>query len=141
MTGADALQPGMFVQARGTNRSVTAGAAGGVVGAFLADRKKHAGHRGVRDTNYLYFGPAALTVYRAKQRLLRGGFAATDEVVAAAPRENVTAVARKHGLRGWVTISFADGTAWEFDVPKRRENRSGEAALDLLAATVATERG
>jgi hypothetical protein len=122
--GAEVL--GAFVEPRGMVRSILAGTVGrevlGAVGGFSAQHaaeSRHAGSSPIRagQIAYLRLNSEELTLFRAK----RGAFRpkATDEVIAVAPRASVSAAALERGrLAGVLQATFADGSTWEFDVPK-----------------------
>ena len=92
------------------------------MGGFSAQHaaeSRHAGSSPIRagQIAYLRLNGEELTLFRAK----RGAFRpkATDEVIAVAPRASVSAAALERGrLAGVLQATFADGSTWEFDVPK-----------------------
>jgi hypothetical protein len=58
----------------------------------------------------------------------------TEEVIAAAPREAVRGAAIEKGrIAGVLKVSFEDGSAWEFDVPKVHLKGAQEIEAALAA--------
>ena len=117
---------GTFVEPRGMIRSIVAATAGrevlGALGSISAERAASAGTEGASplkkgDIAYLSVSSDQVLLCKAK----RGAFKPkpTDEVIAAAPREAVRGAAIEKGrIAGVLKVSFEDGSAWEFDVPK-----------------------
>jgi hypothetical protein len=117
---------GTFVEPRGMVRSIVAATVGrevlGAVGSASAQHaveSKNAGSSPIRagQIAYLALSGEELTLFRAK----RGAFRpkATDEVIAVAPRESVSAAGLERGrLAGVLEVTFADESTWAFDVPK-----------------------
>ena len=107
-------------------RSIVAGTVGrevlGAVGgasAQLASESRDAGSSPIRAGQIAYLGLSSeeLSLFRAK----RGAFRpkATEEVIATAPRTSVSTASLERGrLAGVLEVTFADGSAWAFDVPK-----------------------
>jgi F0F1-type ATP synthase membrane subunit c/vacuolar-type H+-ATPase subunit K len=94
------------------------GAAGGALGSGKAAKA------GVADRAETpeFKGQALLTltdVDVALVKLKQGALSAKPtEVIARAPREQVTGVTLASGLVPKLSISFADGSAWSMDVPR-----------------------
>jgi hypothetical protein len=134
MTAPDTEIAGMFVQGRGTQRSIVAGAAGGVIGAIAASRGRTGGPLRVRQVGYLSVRGDQLILFEGKYRAMLGGFKALDGVVATAPRTSVAGAWWEMGRVGGVfEVAFTDGSLWEFDVPKVG-NKLASRAADALGA-------
>ncbi len=126
-------------------RSIVASTAGrevlGMVGAAAASAAASKGTEGSSplasgQIAYLAVGTEELTLYRAK----RGAFRpkATGEVIAAAPRDDVSAASVERGRLGAVLeVRFSDGQAWAFDVPK--VHRGGAEAIASALAGPAND--
>jgi len=132
---------GIFVQGSGTGRSIIAGAAGGALASIAADRLGRKGDGdgegplGARQLGYLSVGPEQVVLYRAKRKVLIGGFNATDEVLATLNRAEVAgATVEKGKLLGTLRVSFTDGSGWVFEVPKVG-NKTADRAVAALAHT------
>ncbi len=115
-----------FVEPRGTIKSIIVGTIGREIGGGLTATTAS---RGIEENSagaspltkgqlgYLVALDDQIVLYRAK----RGAFKpkATDEVFATAPRESTTgAELERKKLSGVLTVRFADGSEWSFDVPK-----------------------
>ena len=115
-----------FVEPRGMVRSAVAATAGrqvlGAVGAMSAEHAAGAGTQGASPLKKGDIGHFSVTrddVVLCKAK--RGAFKPkpTDEVIASAPRATVrTATVEKGKLAGVLQVTFEDGSAWAFDVPK-----------------------
>lgn len=115
-----------FVEPRGMVRSIVAATAGrellGALGALSAERAASARTEGASplkkgEIAQLTVSPDQLTLCKAK----RGAFKPkpTGEVIASAPRAAVRgAVVDKGRIAGVLEVTFEDGSAWAFDVPK-----------------------
>jgi hypothetical protein len=115
-----------FVEPRGMIRSVIAATAGrqvmGALGAVSAERAAGAGTEGASplkkgEIAHLSVSPDEVVLCKAK----RGAFKPkpTDEVIASAPRTAVRgAKVDKGRLASVLEVSFDDGSAWAFDIPK-----------------------
>jgi hypothetical protein len=115
-----------FVEPRGTITSIIAGTIGReVAGGLAATTASHdvdAQNAGASpltagQLGYLVAQDDQVVLYRAK----RGAFKPkpTEEVVATAPRDSMTgAELDRKKLSGVLTLRFADGGEWTFDVPK-----------------------
>ena len=132
---------GTFVEPRGMIRSIVAATAGrevlGALGSISAERAAAAGTEGASplgkgDIAYLSVSDDQVTLCKAK----RGAFKPkpTEEVIAAAPREAVRGAAIEKGrIAGVLKVSFEDGSAWEFDVPKVHLKGAQEIEAALAA--------
>jgi hypothetical protein len=128
-----------FVEPRGMVRSIVAATAGrevlGALGSLSAERAASAGTEGASplkkgDIAYLSVSADQVTLCKAK----RGAFKpkATDEVIAAAPREAVRgATVEKGRIAGVLEVSFDDGSSWAFDVPKVHLKGAQQIATQL----------
>jgi hypothetical protein len=130
-----------FVEPRGMVRSIVAATAGrevlGALGAITGERAASAGTEGASP---LKKGEIAhLSVSRDELRLCkakRGAFKPkpTDQIIAAAPRAAVrTARVEKGRLAGVLEVSFEDGSAWAFDVPKVHLSGAQQIASELAS--------
>ena len=128
MTISERSQPvaATFVEPRGMIRSVVGDVAGrqilGAVGGITASAMTS---HGLSDASPLKKGEIAYLLVSQDQvalcRAKRGAFRPkpTEEVIAAAPRGVVRSAMLDRGrIAGVLTISFKDGSSWEFDVPK-----------------------
>lgn len=126
---------GIFVQARGTGRSLVAGSAAGAVGALATSGGASASPLAVRQLGYLSVAPDRVTLFGAKRKVLLGGFKATDEVLAEVPQSSIDDAQLEHGrLLGTLTMRFRDGTTWTFEVP-RVGNKTADQAAASMGAT------
>jgi hypothetical protein len=106
---------GTFVEPRGMIRSAVASAAGGLVGAVAATATTGPLRKG--EIGYLGVFPGEVVLFAAK----RGAFKPkpTTNVIATAPRSSVrSAQIDKGRIAGLLDITFADGTAWQFEIPR-----------------------
>jgi hypothetical protein len=112
------------VEPRGGIRSVVAKAAGGqalgAVGSALAGAAAKPSDASPLDAGKIAFlavFPDELVLFAGK----RGAFKPkpTEDVIASAPRASVaSAELERKKMAGVLTISFADGASWAFDMPK-----------------------
>ena len=135
---------GTFVEPRGMILSVIArgtghvfGAASRAVGAAMSDHaeRERAGSSPLAKGDIAYLGVTAdfVILFRAKRGLLKPK--ATDEVIATAPRaEAASATVEGARLGSVLTISFGDGSAWSFDIPKIHLKGAREIASTLAPA-------
>ena len=130
---------GTFVNPRGMAKRMTASVAGqvmggaaGAVAAAMAGDHPYDGTPAVPNFGRVGFVAASedeIALVRTKSGLLR--MKITSEVLARAPRSNVTSVELDQGLLlSKLKLVFNDGVTWEFDVPKA--NR--KAAQELVRA-------
>jgi hypothetical protein len=139
MSSSDHSLAATFVEPRGMVRSIVAATAGrevlGAIGALSAERAASAGTDGASplkkgDIAHLSVSHDELRLCKAK----RGAFKPkpTDEVIAAAPRAAVrTATVEKGRIAGVLEVSFEDGSAWAFDVPKVHLKGAQQIACEL----------
>jgi hypothetical protein len=129
---------GTWVNNKGTAKRLVASVAGrelaGAVGSVAAD--SIAGHSsgGVADTPdfgrdaYLAISETEIALVKTKQGLMK--LKITDDVHARAARIEVTHAELGSGkLACPLTITFADGSRWELDVP-----RGGKSAAEKLVS-------
>jgi hypothetical protein len=126
-----------FVNARGLLRSSVARVAGhellGPLGQLAADaavREKPEAKLRARQLGYLTVFPQDLVLFKAKV----GAFArkTTTEVLAAAPRTEVSSADLKHGVMAVLQVNFTDGSKWEFDIPAI-DRAAASAVITALA--------
>jgi hypothetical protein len=113
-----------YVEPRGAIRSVIAKTVGrelgGAVGqAVVGSAAEQADASPVEKGKIAFLAvfPDELVLFAGK----RGAFKPkpTGDVIASAPRASVaSAQLERHGLSGALTVSFADGGSWAFDMPK-----------------------
>lgn len=120
-------------------RSAVAATAGrqvlGALGSMSAERAAGAGTEGASplkkgEIAHLSVSRDQIMLCKAK----RGAFKPkpTDEVIASAPRAAVrSATVEKGKLAGVLQVSFEDGSAWAFDVPKVHLKGAQEIAGEL----------
>jgi hypothetical protein len=130
-----------FVEPRGMIRSVVAATAGremlGALGAITAEKAATSGTAGASplkkgEIAHLSVSPDQVVLCKAK----RGAFKPkpTDEVIACAPREAVrSATVEKGRIAGVLQVTFEDGSAWAFDVPKVHLKGAQEIAGELAS--------
>jgi hypothetical protein len=139
MQDSDQTLAATFVEPRGMVRSIVAATAGrevlGALGALTAERAASAGTEG---SSPIKKGEIAhLSVSRDELRLCkakRGAFKPkpTDELIASAPRAVVRgAVVEKGRIAGVLEVSFEDGSAWAFDIPKIYLKGAQQIATEL----------
>ena len=126
---------GTMVNPRGFGKKASVGAVGGVVGAVAATA---VASRSSKASDVPAFGRVAyLAATEAEVGLIKAKSGAlkmkvTDEVLARAPRAELAAVELKDGrLISHMRLQFADGTLWEFDVPKIGKKNAKELVFAL----------
>lgn len=135
--GIDGEIAGIFVKGSGTLRLTVAKSVGGVLGAVAAGGGRGPGPLGANDVGYISVGQDSLTLVRAKQRVLRGGFEALDETLAAVPRSRVIGSSYDKGkVMGTLEIAFDDGSSWLFEIPKAGNKGAAAAAAAIAASTL-----
>jgi hypothetical protein len=94
------------------------GAAGGALAGGKASKKGAAGRAETPE----FKGQALLALTDSEVALVRlktGAISAKpSEVIARAPRDQVTSATLSSGLVPKLSISFSDGSAWSMDVPR-----------------------
>jgi len=113
-----------YVEPRGAIRSVIAKTVGrelgGAVGQMVAgSAAEQADASPVQKGKIAFLAvfPDELVLFAGK----RGAFKPkpTEDVIASAPRASVASAGlERKGLSGALTIAFADGASWAFDMPK-----------------------
>jgi hypothetical protein len=109
-------------------RSAVASAAGGVVGALAATATTGPLRKG--EIGYLGIFPIEVVLFAAK----RGAFKPkpTTNVIATAPRSSVrSAQIAKGRIAGLLDITFADGTAWQFEIPRVHLGGANQVVSEL----------
>jgi hypothetical protein len=113
---------GTMVNPRGFTKKVSAGALGGVVGAVaataVASRSSQAADvPAFGRVAYLAASETEVALIKAKSGALK--MKVTGEVLARVPRAEIESVDLHDGkLISHLRLQFANGTVWEFDVPK-----------------------
>ncbi len=143
MQSTEQVLAATFVEPRGMIRSVVAATAGrevlGALGAISAEQAAASGTAGASplkkgEIAHLSVSRDQIVLCKAK----RGAFKPkpTDEVIASAPRAAVRAATVEKGkIAGVLQVSFEDGSAWAFDVPKVHLKGAGEIAGELASGT------
>jgi hypothetical protein len=126
---------GTMVNPRGFGKKVSVGAVGGAIGALAATA---VASRSSRASDAPAFGRVAylaateteVGLIKAKSGALK--MKVTDEALARAPRAELQAVELKDGkLISYMRLQFANGTVWEFDVPKIGKKNAKELVFAL----------
>jgi hypothetical protein len=126
---------GTMVNPRGFGKKVSVGAVGGAIGALAATA---VASRSSRASDAPAFGRVAylaateteVGLIRAKSGALK--MKVTDEALARAPRAELHAVELRDGkLISYMRLQFANGTVWEFDVPKIGKKNAKELVFAL----------
>src|SRR4051794_39538126 len=131
---------GTYVNPRGMAKKmvtrVAASQAAGMVGGVAAGVATGSERAGVADSPdfgrdaYLAVSERDLALVKTKQGVMK--LKITDEVIARAPRSEVTSAQVGDGkLACPLTISFANGATWEMDVP-RAGKRAAKAVVTAL---------
>jgi hypothetical protein len=113
---------GAMVNPRGFGKKATVGAIGGVVGAVAASAvasrsSKASDVPAFGRVGYLAASETDVALIKTKSGALK--MKVTDEALARAPRDELETVELKDGkLISHLRLQFANGTVWEFDVPK-----------------------
>jgi hypothetical protein len=126
---------GTMVNPRGFGKKASVGAIGGVVGAVAATA---VGSRSSKASDVPAFGRVAyLAASETEVALIKTKSGAlkmkvTDEVLTRAPRAELETVELKDGkLISHMRMQFANGTVWEFDVPKIGKKNAKEFVFAL----------
>jgi hypothetical protein len=131
---------GTWVNRRGTAKklvsAVTGSQLGGAVGSFAAERAAGRSSAVLTETpefgrdGYLAVGEDDVALVQVKQGLMK--MRVTDEVVARAARGEVARVELGSGkLACPLTITFSDGSRWEFDVPRAGRSAAQRVVISL----------
>jgi hypothetical protein len=139
MSQADAAIAGTFVQPRGSIQSQIYASTGGALGVVAASAAAEGGVDGASplqegQLTYLAVMPDSVVLFVAK----KGAFKPkpTDSVIATVPRSAThTARVQKRKLAGILEITFADGSAWSFDVPRVHLKNADRVAAVLGSPT------
>jgi hypothetical protein len=132
---------GVLVNPQGMAKKMTAKTAGRVVGGLAGSMAASAGvgdsYAGAPDVpdfgrvGFLCCSAQDIALVKTKTGALK--MKVTDEVLARVARSQITAVDFDGGvLLSHLTITFANGVVWAFDVPK-----AGKKAAHALAAVLA----
>jgi hypothetical protein len=131
---------GTMVNPRGFTKKMSAGALGGVVGAVaataVAGRSSQAADvPAFGRVAYLAASETEVVLIKAKSGALK--MKVTDEALARAPRAEIDTVELNEGkLISNLRLQFANGTVWEFDVPKIGKKNAKQLVLALGANVV-----
>ena len=131
---------GSLVNPKGMTKKFTAsvagGVAGGAVGGMAARAAAGDAYAGAPDVpsfgrvGYLAVTDGEIALIKTKAGLMK--MKVTDEVLARAPRSEIAAVGWDGGMMlSHLTITFADGAVWEFDVPKASK-KTAEGVVKAL---------
>jgi hypothetical protein len=113
---------GCFVSPKGLTKKMTgataAGLVAGVAGRMAADRALGAeGAPSFGTLGYVAVTGSELAIIKGKMGMLKPSV--SEEIIARVPREQITSVVLDGGmLKAELTIGFAGGGSWEFEVPK-----------------------
>jgi hypothetical protein len=118
---------GSFVGPKGLTRSMTARAAGGIVGAALAGGAGAEGTPNFGRVGYLAVSDGELALVKAKSAMLGLKMKPTEEVLARVSRSEVASTELDKGaLKSSLKIEFTGGGAWEFEIPKANRKTAGQ---------------
>ena len=107
---------GTFVSPKGLTRRMTGAVAGGAVGDVIAGSASE-GAPSFGTVGYVAVSANEVAIVQAKKGAFKPKVG--SEVIARAPRSEITSVELDPGaLKAALKIGFADGRAWEFEVPK-----------------------
>ncbi|HEX3831471.1 MAG TPA: hypothetical protein VHW04_05830 [Solirubrobacteraceae bacterium] len=126
---------GTMVNPRGFTKKMSVGAIGGVVGAVAATAvasrsSKAADVPAFGRVAYLAASETEVALIKTKSGALK--MKVTGEVLARAPRAEIETVELKDGkLIAHLRLQFANGTVWEFDVPKIGKKNAKQLVLAL----------
>jgi hypothetical protein len=127
---------GSFVGPKGLTRSMTARAAGGIVGAALAGSAGAEGTPNFGRVGYLAVTDGELALLKTKVGFLGLKMKVSDEVLARVPRSEVASSELDKGaLKSSLEIQFASGGAWEFEIPKANR-KTAEQVVGALGGRV-----
>jgi hypothetical protein len=110
------------VSPKGLTKNVTgataAGMVGGIAGRVVADRAlQPGGAPAFGNIGYVVATAADVVIAKGKTGMMKPKV--TNEIVASRPRAEIASVGLDpHMLTATLTIAFADGDAWTFEVPK-----------------------
>jgi len=130
---------GTLVNPKGMARKMTAKVAGGVVGGVAGQAATGVAvggsYDGVPDVPSFgrvgYVAASADEIALVKTRTGAFRMKVTHQVLARAPRRAIVDVDLDRGILSHLRIAFADGTVWEFDVP-RANRRTAEGLVRAL---------
>ncbi len=126
---------GTMVNPRGFTKKMSVGAVGGVVGAVaataVASRSSKASDvPAFGRVAYLAASETEVVLVKTKSGALK--MKVTGEALARAPRAEIETVELKDGkLIAHLRLQFANGTVWEFDVPKIGKKNAKQLVLAL----------
>jgi hypothetical protein len=124
------LMKKMATQSAGRMAGGLIGSAAGNVGMVRGD-KEEAATPAFGQLGYLAVTADDVALVRAKRGAMKPKI--VDEVVGRKPRNEVQSVDYDKGsLKGELKIHFADGSRWEFEIPKVH-NKTTEAVIRALA--------
>jgi hypothetical protein len=126
---------GTMVNPRGFTKKASVGAIGGVVGAVAATAvasrsSKATDMPAFGRVGYLAASETEVALIKTKSGALK--MKVTDQVLARVPRTELQTVDMKEGkLLSSMRMQFANGTVWEFDVPKIGKKNAKELVFAL----------
>jgi hypothetical protein len=125
---------GTLVNPRGFTKKMSAGAMGGVVGVVAATavasrQSKASPVPAFGRVGYVAASETDVALIKTKSGAFK--MHVTDQVLARVPREELETAEMKDGkLISVLTLRFANGVLWEFDIPKTAK----KGAKELVAA-------
>jgi hypothetical protein len=133
-------EAGTFLSPKGLMKKMATQSAGRMAGGLIGSAAGNAGMiRGGEEPGTPVFGQLGYLAVTAEDvalvRAKRGAMKPkiVDEVVVRKPRNEVQSVDYEKGsLKGELKIHFADGSRWEFEIPKVH-NKTTEAVIRALA--------
>jgi len=131
---------GALVNPRGFGKKASIGAIGGVVGAVaataVASRSSKASDLpSFGRVGYVAASETEVALIKTKSGALK--MKVTDQVLARAPREELDQIELNKGkLLSHMRLAFANGTVWEFDVPKTAVKNAERLVLALDGSIV-----
>jgi len=131
---------GTLVNPKGLTKKMTARVAGrelgGIAGWAAASRATGGLYEGAPDVpsfgrvGYIAVSEAEVALVKTKTGAFK--MKVSDEVLARAPRTELASVEFEEGkLLSHLTIHFASGRSWEFDVPKMAKKTAKEVVAEL----------
>ncbi len=133
---------GTLVNPKGMAKKMTAAVAGRLVGGLagslavgMATGSPYAGVPDLPDfgrVGYVAVTADEVAVLKTKSGALK--MKVTDEVLVRVRRSQIVSVEWNEGtLLSHLVVDFADGTSWEFDIPKAAKRSGGAVAHALVA--------
>jgi hypothetical protein len=133
---------GAFVNPKGMAKKMTASVAGQVVGgaaaSFAVNMRTGGAYKGVPDVpefgrvGYVAATESEIALVKTKTGPFK--MKVGDEVLARAPRTEITSVELDEGWLSHLKIGFTNGVTWEFDIPKGGK-KNGQSLVRALGGT------